>query len=179
MWLTAITFLCVGYGDIVPNTYCGRGITLCCGMVVSRPWQWSKLLSVSIGWTSAVTATQATCETNSLPSTWKHNPLNHGAGEENWFRKNDFIQVPRRWTCQFVKLHVAHCDNIFECGLRRYCAQHVLWPWHCRQYRHHGELILNSCPLNKTSNQLTGAFQRDKSRESQQEKFHKFPLLNF
>ena len=36
MWLTAITFLCVGYGDIVPNTYCGRGITLTCGMVVSR-----------------------------------------------------------------------------------------------------------------------------------------------
>lgn len=35
MWLTAITFLCVGYGDIVPNTYCGRGITLICGMVVS------------------------------------------------------------------------------------------------------------------------------------------------
>lgn len=37
MWLTAITFLCVGYGDIVPNTYCGRGITLTCGMVVSIP----------------------------------------------------------------------------------------------------------------------------------------------
>ena len=35
MWLTAITFLCVGYGDIVPNTYCGRGITLTCGIVVS------------------------------------------------------------------------------------------------------------------------------------------------
>uniref|UniRef100_A0A1B0ALI4 Potassium channel domain-containing protein n=1 Tax=Glossina palpalis gambiensis TaxID=67801 RepID=A0A1B0ALI4_9MUSC len=34
MWLTAITFLCVGYGDIVPNTYCGRGITLTCGMVI-------------------------------------------------------------------------------------------------------------------------------------------------
>ncbi|XP_024943194.1 small conductance calcium-activated potassium channel protein isoform X6 [Cephus cinctus] len=32
MWLIAITFLCVGYGDIVPNTYCGRGITLACGM---------------------------------------------------------------------------------------------------------------------------------------------------
>ncbi|KAG5672749.1 hypothetical protein PVAND_002846 [Polypedilum vanderplanki] len=36
MWLTAITFLCVGYGDIVPNTYCGRGITLTCGMVRSK-----------------------------------------------------------------------------------------------------------------------------------------------
>ncbi|CAB3364363.1 Hypothetical predicted protein [Cloeon dipterum] len=30
MWLIAITFLCVGYGDIVPNTYCGRGITVAC-----------------------------------------------------------------------------------------------------------------------------------------------------
>ena len=37
MWLIAITFLCVGYGDIVPNTYCGRGITLTCGMMVSLP----------------------------------------------------------------------------------------------------------------------------------------------
>uniref|UniRef100_A0A1B0FFD3 Calmodulin-binding domain-containing protein n=1 Tax=Glossina morsitans morsitans TaxID=37546 RepID=A0A1B0FFD3_GLOMM len=36
MWLTAITFLCVGYGDIVPNTYCGRGITLTCGMVLKN-----------------------------------------------------------------------------------------------------------------------------------------------
>lgn len=35
MWLIAITFLCVGYGDIVPNTYCGRGITVACGMTVS------------------------------------------------------------------------------------------------------------------------------------------------
>lgn len=37
MWLIAITLLSVGYGDIVPNTYCGRGITLTCGIMVSRP----------------------------------------------------------------------------------------------------------------------------------------------
>ena len=36
LWLVAITFLCVGYGDIVPNTYCGRGICLLCGIMVSR-----------------------------------------------------------------------------------------------------------------------------------------------
>ena len=34
LWLVAITFLCVGYGDIVPNTYCGRGICLLCGIMV-------------------------------------------------------------------------------------------------------------------------------------------------
>ncbi|XP_073979102.1 small conductance calcium-activated potassium channel isoform X3 [Rhodnius prolixus] len=33
MWLIAITLLSVGYGDIVPNTYCGRGITLTCGIM--------------------------------------------------------------------------------------------------------------------------------------------------
>jgi len=37
LWLVAITFLCVGYGDIVPNTYCGRGICLLCGIMVSCP----------------------------------------------------------------------------------------------------------------------------------------------
>ena len=36
LWLVAITFLCVGYGDIVPNTYCGRGICLLCGIMVSQ-----------------------------------------------------------------------------------------------------------------------------------------------
>ena len=35
MWLIAITFLSVGYGDIVPNTYCGRGIAVFTGMTVS------------------------------------------------------------------------------------------------------------------------------------------------
>ena len=36
MWLTAITFLSVGYGDIVPNTYCGRGIAVTTGLMVSK-----------------------------------------------------------------------------------------------------------------------------------------------
>lgn len=34
MWMIAITFLSVGYGDIVPNTYCGRGIAVCTGLMV-------------------------------------------------------------------------------------------------------------------------------------------------
>jgi len=35
MWLLSITFLSVGYGDIVPNTYCGRGIAVCTGVMVT------------------------------------------------------------------------------------------------------------------------------------------------
>lgn len=35
MWLIAITFLSVGFGDIVPNTYCGRGIAVSVGIMVS------------------------------------------------------------------------------------------------------------------------------------------------
>jgi potassium intermediate/small conductance calcium-activated channel subfamily N len=33
MWLIAITFLSVGFGDIVPNTYCGRGIAVTTGIM--------------------------------------------------------------------------------------------------------------------------------------------------
>lgn len=33
MWLIAITFLSVGYGDIVPSSYCGRGIAVITGMM--------------------------------------------------------------------------------------------------------------------------------------------------
>ena len=32
MWLIAVTFLSVGYGDLVPNTYCGRGIAVMTGI---------------------------------------------------------------------------------------------------------------------------------------------------
>ena len=32
MWLISITFLSVGYGDIVPNSYCGRGIAVLTGI---------------------------------------------------------------------------------------------------------------------------------------------------
>ncbi|RUS91907.1 hypothetical protein EGW08_000309, partial [Elysia chlorotica] len=33
MWMVAITFLSIGYGDIVPNTYCGRGIAISVGVM--------------------------------------------------------------------------------------------------------------------------------------------------
>jgi len=36
MWMISITFLSVGYGDIVPNTYCGRAIAITTGVMVSR-----------------------------------------------------------------------------------------------------------------------------------------------
>jgi len=35
MWLIAVTFLAIGYGDIVPNTYCGRAICVASGLMVS------------------------------------------------------------------------------------------------------------------------------------------------
>jgi len=35
MWLIAITFLSIGYGDIVPNTHCGRSVCLITGVMVS------------------------------------------------------------------------------------------------------------------------------------------------
>lgn len=33
LWMIAITFLSVGYGDIVPNTYCGRGVAVITGIL--------------------------------------------------------------------------------------------------------------------------------------------------
>ncbi|XP_071113955.1 small conductance calcium-activated potassium channel protein-like [Haliotis cracherodii] len=33
MWVIAITFLTIGYGDIVPNSYCGRGISVITGIM--------------------------------------------------------------------------------------------------------------------------------------------------
>ncbi|CAH8452588.1 unnamed protein product [Heterobilharzia americana] len=35
MWLIAVTFLSIGYGDIVPHTYCGRAIALATGVMGS------------------------------------------------------------------------------------------------------------------------------------------------
>ena len=35
MWIVSITFLSIGYGDMVPNTYCGRGVAVITGIMVS------------------------------------------------------------------------------------------------------------------------------------------------
>lgn len=35
MWLISITFLSIGYGDMVPHTYCGKGVCLLTGIMVS------------------------------------------------------------------------------------------------------------------------------------------------
>ena len=34
MWMIIVTFLSIGYGDIVPNTYCGRVIAVGTGVMV-------------------------------------------------------------------------------------------------------------------------------------------------
>lgn len=44
MWLIAVTFLAIGYGDIVPNTYCGRAICVASGLMVSISQRLDKLL---------------------------------------------------------------------------------------------------------------------------------------
>ncbi|NXA56457.1 KCNN2 protein, partial [Nothocercus julius] len=36
MWLISITFLSIGYGDMVPNTYCGKGVCLLTGIMVTE-----------------------------------------------------------------------------------------------------------------------------------------------
>ncbi|KTF90327.1 hypothetical protein cypCar_00021437, partial [Cyprinus carpio] len=33
MWLISITFLSIGYGDMVPHTYCGKGVCLLTGIM--------------------------------------------------------------------------------------------------------------------------------------------------
>ncbi|XP_072167049.1 uncharacterized protein [Diadema setosum] len=33
MWIVSITFLSIGYGDMVPNTYCGRGVAVITGIM--------------------------------------------------------------------------------------------------------------------------------------------------
>jgi len=35
MWMIVVTFLSIGYGDIVPNTHCGRVIAVCTGVMVN------------------------------------------------------------------------------------------------------------------------------------------------
>ena len=45
MWMIAITFLSIGYGDIVPNTYCGRTIAIAVGVMVGQ--RSNKLLIVT------------------------------------------------------------------------------------------------------------------------------------
>ncbi|KAM4752246.1 small conductance calcium-activated potassium channel protein 2 isoform 2-T2 [Cyanocitta cristata] len=36
MWLISITFLSIGYGDMVPNTYCGKGVCLLTGIMTQN-----------------------------------------------------------------------------------------------------------------------------------------------
>ena len=36
LWLIAITFLTVGYGDVAPNTSCGKVVCLFTGVMVTR-----------------------------------------------------------------------------------------------------------------------------------------------
>ena len=46
LWMVSVTFLSIGYGDVVPHTYCGRSICLLTGIMVST-WRrgWIQILS--------------------------------------------------------------------------------------------------------------------------------------
>lgn len=47
MWLISITFLSIGYGDMVPHTYCGKGVCLLTGIMVSTASAHDPALKVS------------------------------------------------------------------------------------------------------------------------------------
>lgn len=36
LWMVSVTFLSIGYGDVVPHTYCGRSICLLTGIMVGQ-----------------------------------------------------------------------------------------------------------------------------------------------
>lgn len=36
LWMVSVTFLSIGYGDVVPHTYCGRSICLLTGIMVRQ-----------------------------------------------------------------------------------------------------------------------------------------------
>ncbi|KAK7878215.1 hypothetical protein WMY93_031167 [Mugilogobius chulae] len=48
MWLISITFLSIGYGDMVPHTYCGKGVCLLTGIMWHNPLLPCELLLCSL-----------------------------------------------------------------------------------------------------------------------------------
>lgn len=49
MWLISITFLSIGYGDMVPHTYCGKGVCLLTGIMVTAAPRRSPVPAVASG----------------------------------------------------------------------------------------------------------------------------------
>ncbi|CAG5886304.1 unnamed protein product [Menidia menidia] len=43
LWMVSVTFLSIGYGDVVPHTYCGRSICLLTGIMVRLGGEWDRL----------------------------------------------------------------------------------------------------------------------------------------
>ncbi|KAH3855131.1 small conductance calcium-activated potassium channel protein-like [Dreissena polymorpha] len=60
MWLTAITFLTIGYGDIYPSTYCGRFVSVLTGLM-------------GVGTTALLVAVLAQKLEQSRPEKYVHN----------------------------------------------------------------------------------------------------------
>ncbi|OBS83107.1 hypothetical protein A6R68_22885 [Neotoma lepida] len=51
MWLISITFLSIGYGDMVPHTYCGKGVCLLTGIMVPET---SVPVPIKFSWSSEI-----------------------------------------------------------------------------------------------------------------------------
>lgn len=50
LWMVSVTFLSIGYGDVVPHTYCGRSICLLTGIMVGQMvdvWPYGQISSDS------------------------------------------------------------------------------------------------------------------------------------
>lgn len=53
LWMVSVTFLSIGYGDVVPHTYCGRSICLLTGIMVGQrldAWPPGRINSDSGSW---------------------------------------------------------------------------------------------------------------------------------
>ncbi|XP_035705072.1 small conductance calcium-activated potassium channel protein isoform X5 [Folsomia candida] len=123
MWLIAITFLCVGYGDIVPNTYCGRGICVACGMMLSV-----SILSVPV----SILSTSVSISSILLFSDPEHaNILNSFWLIGNTNFKFKFHSVKNVIKIPLFPFHVPGSYYIFIYRIRGYSAEYVLRERYC------------------------------------------------
>jgi hypothetical protein len=187
MWLTAITFLCVGYGDIVPNTYCGRGITLFCGLVVSTKWSLDETpLNVSILAVYKTTSLRFSRHETSSSFERKIKLRIHlkfiSEMGENWFRKIILFRfhddehanlLNSMWLIAITFLSVGFGDIVPNtyCGRGIAVSTGIMVSW-----------IFTSYSIRKISTAITRREwkeERNTLKENHIRDVFTFPLLNF